>query len=670
MEPFNRIKELRDSLNHHNYCYHVLDAPEISDMAYDALFRELETLEASHPEWITSDSPTQRVGAAPLAGFAKITHRLPMLSIVTDTDVAEFHRRVAEGLGLEVDAEIQYAAEPKIDGVAVSLLYQEGRLIRVATRGDGREGEDVTAQARTIASLPLRLLGEGHPQSLEVRGEVFMSLAAFADYNVRALERGEKLLVNPRNGAAGSLRQLDPRMTRQRPLKLYCHGVGEVVADTWPRQHNEMMACFKAWGLPICQEAEVVTGVAGCLSYYRQLEVKRDGLAYEIDGVVFKVNELGLRERLGFVARAPRWASACKFPSREAETVVEGIDVQVGRTGALTPVARLVPVVVGGVTVTNATLHNFEEMARKDVRVGDTVRVRRAGDVIPEVVEVVLEQRNSESRPFDVPTRCPVCGGEVRRVEGEIVVRCGGEFSCPAQQREAVKHFASRRAMNIEGLGEKLVELLFAEGLIANVADLYGLRGSLEKLASLERMGEKSAENLLAAIEASRERDLARFLFALGVREVGEATAASLARHFGSIGAIMEASEVELQGAGDVGPVAARRVRAFFSEPRNQSVVGRLLREENTHWHRAATVVRTDHPLAGVTVVLTGTLTTLSRQEAKARLEGLGAKVSGSVSKRTRYLIAGEAPGSKLVQARELGVEVLDEAGLMALVGC
>ncbi|MEO5333199.1 MAG: NAD-dependent DNA ligase LigA, partial [Magnetococcus sp. YQC-5] len=564
-------------------------------------------------------------------------------------------------------APFSYAAEPKIDGLAISLMYQEGRLIRVATRGDGREGEDVTLQARTISSLPLRLLGTNHPEILEVRGEVFMTLADFAAFNATALTNGEKLLVNPRNAAAGSLRQLNPQMTKQRPLKLYCHSVGEVVAQEWPRQHDEVMAQLRAWGLPTCPDAEVVVGAAGCEAYYRHLEAKRDALAYEIDGVVFKVNELALRERLGFVARAPRWAAACKFPSREAQTVVEEIEVQVGRTGALTPVARLRPVQVGGVTVKNATLHNFEELGRKEVRVGDTVRVRRAGDVIPEVVEVVLEHRLSSALPFVVPTRCPECGAEVTRVEGETIVRCGGGFACPAQQREAVKHFASRRAMNIEGLGDKLVDLLFAEGLIVDVADLYRLRAAPEKIAALARMGDKSAENLLLAIEASRERDLAHFLFALGIREVGEATAASLARHFGDIKAIMEATEAELQGAADVGPVAARRVYAFFNESRNVQVVQRLLAEESTHWHHATRMEHGNQPLAGATVVLTGTLS-LSRQEAKARLEGLGAKVSGSVSKRTRYLIAGEAPGSKLAQAQALGVEILDEAGLLKLL--
>ncbi len=663
-----RLQQLRATIDHHNYCYHLLDRPEIVDAEYDALFQELEALEAAHPEWIIPESPTHRVGSAPLSAFAKVTHRVPMRSIVTDTDVAEFHRRVVEGLGLGIDAEIHYAAEPKIDGVAISLIYHDGRLVRVATRGDGLVGEDVTAQTRTIPSLPLRLLGQGHPERLEVRGEVFMTLDAFEAFNARALERGERCFVNPRNAAAGSLRQLDPRITAQRRLQLFCHGVGEVEAEAWPDEHDAMMAQFREWGLPVCQESAVVVGVEGCRAYYEQLAAKRDQLAYEIDGMVFKVNQLALRDRLGFVARAPRWATACKFPSREAQTVVEGIDVQVGRTGALTPVARLVAVGVGGVTVTNASLHNFDELARKDVRVGDTVMVRRAGDVIPEVVAVIESLRDQASVPFVPPTHCPVCGAEVLRVEGEKILRCGGELACPAQQREAVIHFASRRAMNIEGLGEKLVDLLFAEGLIQNVADLYGLDAEGERLATLERMGVKSAENLLNAIEASRRQDLTRFLFALGVREVGEATAANLARHFGDIAAIMAASEAELQGVADVGPVAAGRVWAFFRTAHNLSVVNRLLTEARTAWHRVAGVVGGAAPLSGSTLVITGTLSAFSRQEAKARLEGLGAKVSGTVSKRTRYLVAGESPGSKYAKAVELGVEILDEAGLIDLL--
>ncbi|MBF0215316.1 MAG: NAD-dependent DNA ligase LigA, partial [Magnetococcales bacterium] len=582
-------------------------------------------------------------------------------------DVGEFDRRVREGLN---EACVDYAAEPKIDGVAVSLIYRRGLLVQAATRGDGREGEEITAQIRTIPSVPLRLRGEAHPESLEVRGEVFMTLAAFDRFNAAALEQGEKPFANPRNAAAGTLRQLDPRITAKRPLRLYCHGVGEVVGMVdWPSHYHRLMERFAAWALPVCPDVWVVQGVEGCREYYHYLEEKRDRLPYEIDGVVFKVNDLAWRERLGFVARAPRWASVCKFPSREAFTRVEAIDVQVGRTGALTPVARLAPVAVGGVTVTNATLHNFEELARKEVRVGDMVRVRRAGDVIPEVMEVMLEQRPEGTEAMVWPVCCPVCGGGVERAEGEVVVRCVAGLSCPAQLKEAVRHFASRRAMNIDGLGEKLVESLLTQGLIADVADLYRLRIMPERLAALERMGEKSAENLLAAIESSRERDLSRFLFALGVREVGEATAGSLARHFGTIGAIQAASEAELQGAADVGPVVAGRIWHFFREPRNAALVERLLQEPDTGWHRAAVVsAEGESPFSGATVVLTGTLSGWSRQEAKARLEGLGAKVSGSLSRRTRYLIAGESPGSKLAQARELGVEILDEATFIALV--
>ncbi|MBF0340921.1 MAG: NAD-dependent DNA ligase LigA [Magnetococcales bacterium] len=662
-----RLQVLREQLARHNHRYHVLDAPEITDEAYDALFRELVELEQAHPEWITPDSPTQRVGAAPMEGFAKVIHHVPMLSIDTVPDLADFHRRVSDALG---ETEIDYAAEPKIDGVAVSLIYQAGVLIQAATRGDGREGEEITAQIRTIPSVPLRLLGSGHPERLEVRGEVFITLEAFARFNENALMNNEKPFANPRNAAAGSLRQLDPRITARRPLKLFCHGVGEGIAADWPATHDQMMQRFRAWGLPTCPDAAVVHGVEGCCAYYQQLLEKRDRLPYEIDGMVFKVNQLAWRERLGFVSRAPRWAAACKFPSREALTLVEAIDIQVGRTGVLTPVARLQPVGVGGVTVTNVTLHNFEELARKEVRVGDTVRVRRAGDVIPEVVEVVLEKRPAATQPVALPLCCPVCGGEVSKSEGEVAIRCVENFACPAQLKEAVRHFASRRAMNIEGVGEKLVELLFARQLIGTVADLYRLSVRRAELIELDRMGEKSVDNLLAAIEESRKRDLTRFLFALGIREVGEATAASLARHFGAIAPLMAASEQDLQGAPEVGPVAAARVWHFFREPTNQTVLERLLAEPATGWHRAAVSTGSgggDHPLAGATVVLTGTLGRWSRSEAKARLEGLGAKVSGSLSKRTRYLVVGEAPGSKLAQAKELGVEILDEAALAAL---
>ncbi|MBF0179842.1 MAG: NAD-dependent DNA ligase LigA [Magnetococcales bacterium] len=669
MSTKEELHRLREWLVRHNYLYHVLDDPEVSDTEYDARFRELEALEAAHPEWITPDSPTQRVGASPLTAFAKVVHRVPMLSIRVEKDEGELHRRVLDGLGLPMDTEVAYAAEPKIDGVAIALLYEHGRLVRVATRGDGREGEEVTQQASTIATLPRKLHGSGHPELLEVRGEVFMTLAAFATLRARASEQDEKPPKNPRNAAAGSLRQLDPRVTAQRSLEFHCHGIGEISAGAWPQRHDTMMERLREWGLPVCPDAEVVTGADGYLAYFQNMEKKRDGLSYEIDGVVIKVNDLAWRERLGFVSNAPRWAAALKFPPREAETVVEGIDVQVGRTGALTPVARLLAVEVGGVTVTNATLYNFEELSRKDVRVGDRVRVRRAGDVIPEVAESLPEHRDPTSLPFPVPVVCPACGSPVARVEGETILRCGNGFACPAQRKEAILHFASRRAMNIDGLGEKLVDVLLNEGLIGDVADLYRLQDAPERIAGLARMGEKSAENLLAAIEASRERDLSRFLFALGIREVGEATAASLARHFGAIATIMTATEEELQGAPDVGPVAARRVLEFFLEPRNAELLNRLLAEPTTGWHRTGRPTRQDHPLlSGATVVLTGTLATLTRQEAKARLEALGAKVSGSVSSRTRYLIAGASPGSKYTQAQALGVEILDEEQLKSLL--
>ncbi|MBF0295775.1 MAG: NAD-dependent DNA ligase LigA [Magnetococcales bacterium] len=669
MSTEDELHRLREWLAWHNYRYHVLDDPEVSDAQYDARFRELEALEAEHPEWITPDSPTQRVGAAPLTAFAKVVHRVPMLSIRMEVDVNKWHDSVRKGLGLTAETQVAYAAEPKIDGAAVSLLYERGHLVRVATRGDGREGENVTAQARTIAALPPRLLGSGHPELLEVRGEVFMTLSAFAILHARAVAQGEKPPKNPRNAAAGSLRQLDPRVTAQRSLEFYCHGTGEITAREWPQRHDAVMARLREWGLPVCPDAEVVTGAEGCTDFFQRMASRREQLPYEIDGVVIKVNDLAWRARLGFVSNAPRWAAALKFPPREAETVVEGIDVQVGRTGALTPVARVMAVDVGGVTVTNVTLHNFEELARMDVRVGDRVRVCRAGDVIPDLVEVVQpEQRDPLARPFLVPVVCPACGAPVARVEGETILRCGNGFACPAQRKEAILHFASRRAMNIDGLGDKLVELLQNEGLIEDVADLYRLKDTPERIAGLARMGEKSAENLLAAIESSRERDLSRFLFALGIREVGEATAASLARHFGTMTALMAASEEELQGAPDVGPVAARRVVEFFRAPRNAALLNRLLAEPATGWHQTNMPVRWDHPLSGATVVLTGTLSTLTRQEAKARLEALGAKVSGSVSGRTRYLVAGASPGSKYAQAQALGVEILDEEQLRRLL--
>ena len=657
---------LRERLNWHGYRYYVLDDPEIPDAEYDRLFRELRELEATHPELIAFDSPTQRVGAAPLAVFQPVRHALPMLSLdnaFSAEEVMEFDRRAHERLA--DTATIQYAAEPKLDGLAVSLRYEDGVLIRGATRGDGQTGEDITANLRTIRAIPLRLLGAGWPRVLEVRGEVFMPRAGFARWNAAAQARGDRIFANPRNAAAGSLRQLDPRVTAERPLDWFCYGVGAVEKGELPSRHSAILDRLSAWGLRVCPERRVVDGLAGCLAYHRDLLERRECLPYDIDGVVYKVDRLDWQRELGFVARAPRWAIAHKFPAQEELTVVEAIEVQVGRTGAITPVARLKPVFVGGVTVTNATLHNADEVARKDVRVGDTVIVRRAGDVIPEVAQVVLEQRPADAQAFVMPEICPVCGSRVVRLEGEAAARCIGGLYCRAQRQEAIRHFASRRALDIEGLGDKLVEQLVERGLVRNPADLYGL--DVATLAGLERMGARSAAKLVEALDRSKTTTLARFLYALGIREVGETTALILAGHFGTLEALMAAEEERLQQVPDVGPVVAAAIRAFFQEPHNQQVIARL-RAAGVRWPEAEVKQATGQPLAGKTFVLTGTLESLTRDQASDRLQALGAKVSGSVSKKTDYVVAGRDAGSKLDKARELGVMVLDEAGLRALL--
>ena len=659
-----RARALREQIAFHNYRYYVLDDPLIPDSEYDRLMAELQGLEAQHPELVTPDSPTQRVGAAPLAEFAEVRHRVPMLSLdnaFTEEDLASFDRRVRERLGVE--GEVAYAAEPKLDGLAVSLRYEEGLFVQAATRGDGTLGEDVTQNVRTIPSVPLRLLGDDWPGVLEVRGEVYMSKRGFAALNERARARGEKTFANPRNAAAGSLRQLDPRATAGRPLAMYCYGVGEIAGGDLDPTHSGTMRRLAGWGLRVSPELATVRGSAGCLDYYRRIGVRRDGFDYDIDGVVFKVDELALQRQLGFVARAPRWAVAHKFPAQEELTVVEAIEFQVGRTGAVTPVARLRPVFVGGVTVSNATLHNLDEVQRKDVRVGDTVFVRRAGDVIPEVVRVLPERRPAGTRLVQLPAACPVCGSEVIKPEGEAVARCTGGLYCPAQRKEAVLHFASRRALDIEGLGEKLVDQLVDGGLLHDPADLYAL--GRDRLAALERMGEKSADNLLAALERSRHTTLARFLFALGIREVGEATAQALARQFGSLEAVEAADEATLQETPDVGPIVASHVAAFFRQAHNREVIAKL-RAAGVAWEESPPA-QGPKPLAGKTFVLTGALSR-PRDAVKDQLEALGAKVSGSVSRKTDYVVAGEEPGSKLAKARELGVTVLDQAGLAALL--
>jgi DNA ligase (NAD+) len=661
-EIVKRVEALRREIEYHNYRYYVLDEPVISDAEYDALLAELRALEAAYPELITPDSPTQRVGAPPAEGFAQVRHAVPMLSLdnaFTDQEVGDFDRRVRERLGVDL---VEYTAEPKLDGLAVSIWYENGMLTRAATRGDGFVGEEVTANVKTIRSVPLRLLASGWPQRFEVRGEVFMPLEGFRKLNEWAQKHGEKLFANPRNAAAGSLRQLDPNITAQRPLKFCSYGVGVFPKEYLPKTQAELLLNLRAWGLPIAKELKVVQGVEGCLKYYRELLAKREELPFEADGVVYKVNLLAWQEVLGYTARAPRWAIAHKFPAHEATTKVEAIEVQVGRTGILTPVAKLKPVQVGGVEVKSATLHNFEELKRKDIRVGDTVIVRRAGEVIPEVVKVVLEKRPLDAKPFEPPKRCPVCGAEAVADPGGTLIRCSGGLYCPAQLKAAIKHFASRRAMDIEGLGEKLIDQLLERGLIKDVADLYELRQ--EQLEELERMGEKSAKNLIEALERSKSTTLARFLYALGIREVGEVTAQILATHFKSLERLIAASERELEQIEGIGPVVAKHIAAFFRQRHNLEVIERL-RRAGVNWEAPEAGFQ---PLAGKTFVFTGALTTMTRDQAKARLESLGAKVIDHVSKATDYLVVGTAPGAKLDKARRLGVTIIDEEEFLELL--
>jgi DNA ligase (NAD+) len=665
-----RAAWLREQLNWHGYRYYVLDDPEIPDAEYDRLFRELRELETAHPELIAADSPTQRVGGQPLEAFMPVRHRVPMRSIRTETDTGPggaraFDAQVRRELGLGEDAApIEYACELKFDGLAVSLRYEGGVLVQAATRGDGETGEEVTQNVRTIQAVPLRLRGVA-PPVLEVRGEVYMSRPDFERYNARQRAAGLPTLVNPRNGAAGSIRQLDPNLAAKRPLSFFAYGLGEARGWELPATQSALLDALAAWGLPVCGERTVARGADELTAFHRAIAEKRDALPFDIDGVVYKVNRLDWQQRLGFRTREPRWAVAHKFPAQEELTVVEAIEVQVGRTGAITPVARLKPVFVGGVTVTNATLHNADEVARKDVRVGDTVIVRRAGDVIPEVARVVLEQRPADAQAFAMPATCPVCGSRVVRLEGEATARCIGGLYCRAQRQEAIRHFASRRALDIEGLGDKLVEQLVERDLVRNPADLYGLDAAT--LAGLERMGAKSAAKLVEALERGKTTTLARFLYALGIREVGEATALTLAGYFGTLEALMTAEEERLRQAPDIGPVVAAAIRAFFQEPHNQGVIARL-RAAGVRWPEAEVERAVEQPLAGKTFVLTGTLESLTRDEASDRLRALGARVSGSVSKKTSYVVAGREAGSKLDKARELGVTVVDEAGLRALL--
>ncbi len=651
-----KLESLRRQLEEYNYHYHVLDAPIISDAEYDQLFKQLQALEAAHPEFITSDSLTQRVGAAPLKMFAEVEHDVPMLSLenaFSNKEVEAFDERIHERL--DVASPIEYCCEPKLDGLAVNIRYQKGVLTQAATRGDGTKGEDITENIKTIKMLPLRLRGNDFPEVLDVRGEVFMPKKGFAILNARAEKAGEKMFANPRNAAAGSVRQLDSRITASRPLGIYCYGVGIFRGKEVPEQHSEVLHLLAKWGLPVNQHIEVVKGVAACLAFYQKMLTIRDHLPFEIDGVVYKVDRKVDQEKLGFVSRAPRFAIAHKFPAEEVSTVIEAVEFQVGRTGALTPVARLQPVHVHGVIVSNATLHNMDEIERKDVHIGDTVMVRRAGDVIPEVVSVIKGKRNQSIEKIKLPKHCPVCHSHIERVEGEAIARCTGGLFCSAQRKEGIKHFASRRAMDIEGLGDKLVEQLVETKWLTSVSDIYHLTQS--QLEKLERMGEKSAQNLLKAIEKSKLTTLPRFLYALGIRDVGEATAKQLANHFKNLDAIQSATLEALQAVSDVGPVVAKHIMHFFRERHNQQVIHRLI-QSGVHWEEIQS--QTHLPLIGQVFVITGTLPDMSREEAKEKLEALGAKVSGSVSSKTSYVVVGSDPGSKLDKAKELNIAILE----------
>ncbi|GAA0636300.1 NAD-dependent DNA ligase LigA [Halomonas beimenensis] len=651
---------LRAELEDANYRYYVLDAPRMTDADYDRRLRRLQEIEAEYPELVTPDSPTQRVGAAPAEGFPEVEHAVPMLSLdnaFDEEELSAFVRRVAERL--EADPEgIAFCCEPKLDGAAVSLVYEHGELTTGVTRGDGRTGEGITSNLRTLRSIPLKLRGNRPPELLEVRGEVIMSHEGFEDLNERAREEGSKVFANPRNAAAGSLRQLDPRITARRPLEFSAYQVARIEPDAGDASHSELMARLADLGFRSSRELEVVEGARGVIDYCRRLGEKRDGLGYDIDGVVIKVDDLRRQRELGFVARAPRWAIAFKFPAQEQTTRLNDVEFQVGRTGAITPVARLEPVSVAGVTVSNATLHNADEIARLGVMIGDTVAIRRAGDVIPQVVRVQREDRPDDAREIVFPERCPVCDSQIERLEGEAVARCSGGLYCAAQRKEALKHFASRRALDIDGLGEKLIDQLVERDWVKSPADLFGL--AAEDLAELPRMGQKSSENLVAALEKAKATTLPRFIFALGIREVGEATAANLARHFGSLEALMAADREALEAVEDVGPIVAAHVHTFFRQPHNRETIQALI-DAGVHWEETE-VEAGPTPLEGQTWVLTGTLDTMTRDEGKARLQALGAKVSGSVSKKTACLVAGEAAGSKLTKAEQLGVEVIDEA--------
>lgn len=659
------MQALSQSLNEHNIRYYVDDAPSITDSEYDRLMQRLLKLEALYPHLIVADSPTQRVGGLALAKFDQITHLKPMLSLdnaFDEADFSAFHKRVTDKVG-----EVSFCCEPKLDGLAVSILYRHGVLERAATRGDGSVGEDITENVKTIKSIPLKLRGNDFPELVEVRGEAFMPKAAFEALNDRARAKDEKLFVNPRNAAAGSLRQLDSKITAARSLAFYAYALGVVEPDSHPlaKTHFEQLQQLKSWGLPVSSEIKVCAELSQVYDYYKDILTRRGDLAFEIDGVVMKVNDIDQQQRLGFVAKSPRWAIAYKFPAQEEMTLLEGVDFQVGRTGAVTPVARLKPVFVGGVTVSNATLHNADEIARLGIKVGDTVIIRRAGDVIPQIVAIVPERRPETATDIVFPHNCPVCGSLVERLEGEAVARCSGGLFCEAQRKEAIKHFASRKALDIDGMGDKVVEQLIDKELVQSPADLFKLTASM--MTMLDRMGMKSATNLAAAIEAAKTTTLARFLYALGIREVGEATAANLAAHFASLDALRVATVEQLTEVEDVGAVVAQHVAHFFAQPHNLEVIDALI-AAGVHWPAIEALSAEAQPLKGQTWVLTGTLNQLNRNDAKAQLQALGAKVAGSVSKNTDCLVAGEAAGSKLAKAQELGVKVMDEDELLALL--
>ncbi|HBO25004.1 MAG TPA: DNA ligase [Providencia sp.] len=663
------IEALKQQLRYHEYQYHVLDAPEIPDAQYDKLMQELKALEAQHPELITNDSPTQRVGAAPLAAFDTVRHEVPMLSldnVFDEESYLSFDKRIRDRL--KNHDELTFCCELKLDGLAVSLLYENGELVQAATRGDGSVGENITVNVRTIRAIPLRLTGDNIPARVEIRGEVFMPQKGFEALNELARKTDGKVFANPRNAAAGSLRQLDPRITAKRPLTFYCYGVGLVEGNTLPDTHYERLMQFKAWGLPVSDYVQLRVGHQAVLDFYHEIEQVRPQLGFDIDGVVIKVNSIALQEELGFVSRAPRWATAFKFPAQEQMTLLKDVEFQVGRTGAITPVARLEPVQVAGVMVSNATLHNADEIERLGVHIGDTVVIRRAGDVIPQIVSVVMSERSADSRAIVFPTHCPVCGSDVERVEGEAVARCTAGLVCGAQRKEALKHFVSRRAMDVDGMGDKIIDQLVEKEYVKTPADLYQL--SAGKLTGLDRMGPKSAQKLIDALEKSKQTTLARFIYALGIREVGEATAANLAAHYHTLDALIAADEDSLKTVQDVGHVVAKHVVNFFREEHNQAVIADLVAKANIQWPEVKVVnsEEIDSPFAGKTVVLTGSMNILTRDEAKDKLIALGAKVAGSVSKKTDMVIAGEAAGSKLAKAIELGIKVIDEEELINLL--